>query len=240
MLSPVVRTAKEFGHAALHVFYEGLLSRRTFVFDNEQYTYFYHPYNNTCETERSIEIPIALAFLGCRPPGPILEVGNVLNHYVPFPHTIVDKYEVGADVANLDIADIDFPQGFASIVSISTMEHVGWDEDPFEPGKAVRAITRLRSFLLPGGQMLISFPIGHNAGLDHALEEGSLGCKQVRGMKRRNLMNDWMEVSVSELMSRRFAESYRRGAVPYRRAQGVAFACFDACDPDLGANVVTL
>lgn len=240
MLSPVVRTAKEFGHAALHVFYEGLLSRRSFVFDNAQFAYFYHPYNNTCETERSIEIPIALAFLGHRPPGPILEVGNVLNHYAPFPHTIVDKYEAGADVANLDVADIGFAQGFASIVSISTMEHVGWDEEPFAPGKAVRAIARLRSLLLPGGQMLISFPIGHNAGLDHALEEGSLGCKHVRGMKRRNLMNDWMEVSVSDLMSCHIAKSYRRGAGPYRRAQGVAFAYFDACDPGLESNGVSV
>ncbi len=228
MRSPFVRMAKEFGHAAVHVIYEGLLSRRTFVYDEKRYSYFYHSYNNACETERSIEIPIALEFLGRRPLGPVLEVGNVLNHYAAFQHTVVDKYETAPDVANLDVADIDFPQAFASIISISTMEHVGWDEEPFDAQKSVRAISRLRGSLLPGGEMLISFPIGHNAGLDQALREGNLGCTKVIGMKHINMMNDWMEVSLRELISCRLGNPYRRGPGPYRRVHGVAFAYFDA------------
>jgi hypothetical protein len=145
---------------------------------------------------------------------------------MPFQHAVVDKYEAAANVINLDVADIEFPQAFTSIVSISTMEHVGWDEEPFDPAKAVRAISHLRRFLLPGGTMLISFPIGYNAGLDQALQAGALGCKEVRGMKRMNVMNDWREVPVSELISCRLENPYSRGHTPYRQVKGVAFGYF--------------
>lgn len=228
MNSPLMRTAKQIGHAALHAVYRELLTGRTFRLAGKRYSYFYHPYNNTCETERSIEIPVALAFLASGPRGPVLEVGNVLNHYAPFPHTVVDKYEEAADVAHLDIADADFPKPFASIVSISSMEHVGWDEEPFDPEKSVRAIARLRKFLHPAGRMLVTFPIGHNLRLDQALQDDALGREEVRGMKRTNLLNDWTEVSVEELMSCRMEKPYRRGRGHYRRVQGVAFANFMA------------
>ena len=228
MNTPFVRTAKQFGHAALYAVYKDLLPGRAFALGGKTYSYFYHPYNNTCETERSIEIPVALDFLASGLPGAVLEVGNVLNHYAPFVHTVVDKYEVAAHVVNLDIADADFPEAYSSIVSISTMEHVGWDEEPFDPDKAVLAISRLRKCLLPSGRMLITFPIGHNLRLDQALQIGSLGCQEVRGMKRTNLLNDWTEVSVSELMYCRPEEPYRTGHGPYQRIQGVAFAYFSA------------
>lgn len=55
------------------------------------------------------------------------------------------------------------------IVSISTMEHVGHDEEPKDPGAAARAIHHLRSLLASGGEMLVTVPGGYNPALDRAL-----------------------------------------------------------------------
>jgi hypothetical protein len=38
--------------------------------------------------------------------------------------------------------------------------------------------------LLPAGGMLISFPIGHNASIDQAMQDGTLDCADLRCMKR--------------------------------------------------------
>jgi hypothetical protein len=225
MTSAVISKAKQLGHAATYVIYSWLLPKRSFAFKGSLYQYFYHRYNSTCETERCIEIPVALEFLRNRPAADVLEVGNVLRHYAPFQHTVVDKYEAGDGVTNADVCEFEPPHKYGTIVSISTIEHVGWDEDPFDPEKAIRAIERLRQMLLPGGKMLVSFPIGHNLALDRAVQDGSLGCNELAGMKRTGL-NNWIEVSARELTDCRLEPPYRRGSGRYRRAKAVAFAWF--------------
>jgi hypothetical protein len=225
MPSAVISKAKEFGHAATYVIYSRLLAKRSFAFKGSRHLYFYHRYNSTCENERCVEIPIALEFLGQRPAGAILEVGNVLNHYAPFQHTVVDKYEAGDGVANIDICDFEPMHKYDVIVSISTIEHVGWDEEPLDSEKALRAIERLRQMLLPDGRMLISFPIGHNIGLDRAVRNGSLACRDLRGMKRIG-RNNWTEVSAEELARCRVDSPYRRSSARYRRTRTVVFAYF--------------
>lgn len=70
----------------------------------------------------------------------MLEVGNVLSHYFPIHHDIVDKYEVCPGVINQDIADFLPQEKYDLILSISTVEHVGWDEQPQEPTKLLQVI----------------------------------------------------------------------------------------------------
>jgi hypothetical protein len=224
MSQAVISMGKRLGHAATHVIYSNLLQHRSFTFDGLQYRYFYHRYNSTCETERCIEIPIALNFLHRQPVGATLEIGNVLNHYTPFQHTVVDKYETGNGVINVDVCDFEPASKYAVIISISTLEHVGWDEESFDPGKALYAIVRLRHMLNDHGRMLVSFPLGHHAGLDRAICNGDLGCYELRGMKRFG--NIWTEVSVQELLACKLEPPYRRGNGAYRRVRGVAFASF--------------
>ena len=60
------------------------------------------------------------------------------------------------------------------IVSISTLEHVGYDEEPRDAGKAVRAIREPARPAGPGGELLATIPVGYNRVLDDALREGSL------------------------------------------------------------------
>jgi hypothetical protein len=223
----IVGIAKEIGHAAVYLAYSRLLPNRTFAFNGSHYRYFYHRYNNTCETERCIEIPLARAFLeSCRPGnGNVLEIGNVLNHYRYFQHTVVDKYETAEGVLNIDVRDFAPTQKYDAIISISTMEHVGWDEEPFDPDKAIRCIERLRDMLNPTARMLISFPIGHNARLDQAIVDGTLGNDELRGMKRTS-GNTWLELPVSEWMEYRLDPPYRHNYGKYRRTRAVVFAYF--------------
>jgi SAM-dependent methyltransferase len=123
-----------------------------------------------------VEIPIALGFLGRG--RRVLEVGNVLRQYAPVPdgYTVVDKYERGAGVINRDVLDV--TETFDLIVSISTLEHIGLDEHPREPGKAAAAVSHLRSLLAPGGAMLATWALCYNRDLDEAPLEDSLGGRQ--------------------------------------------------------------
>ena len=49
-----------------------------------------------------------------------------------------------------------------SIVSISTLEHVGWDENTKDPDKIFQAIKNLKSYLVPRGKLIVTMPIGYN------------------------------------------------------------------------------
>jgi SAM-dependent methyltransferase len=224
MISAILAKAKEMAHGATYVAYSRLLSQRTFEFSGLRYPYFYHRYNNTAETERCVEVPLAWEFLQRRA-GAVLEIGNVVNHYRPVPHTVVDKYEIAEGVLNVDVCDFAPTQKFDAIVSISTIEHVGWDEQPFDPQKSLRAIEHLRQILAPSGRMFLSFPIGHNETLDAAVRDGTLGCSELRGMKRQP-RNNWIEAPLNELLQCRLNPPYLHNYPKYRRTQAVVFAYF--------------
>jgi hypothetical protein len=167
------------------------LRGRHFSAGGTEHPYFVHPYNPTWRSERAVEIPLALEFRS-RMRGQGAEIGNVLAHYVETDHIRVDKYEQAEGVQNLDVLDFD-PGPLDWIIAISTLEHVGWDEEPRDPAKAVRALEHLRGLLVPGGRLFLTVPLGHNPGLDAAVGAGIRGTlrdtKLVRGRG-----NTWTEV----------------------------------------------
>lgn len=67
--------------------------KRYFIFNTKKLKYFFHLYNTTWKNERAIEIPIVLSYLYLYNPKEVIEVGNVLSHYIKIEHTVVDKYE---------------------------------------------------------------------------------------------------------------------------------------------------
>lgn len=132
---------------------------------------FDHPYNSTAMNERAVELAVAADWLQ-HVNGEGLEVGNVLSHYgLGRPRRIVDRYEQGPGVENIDVFEISGRYDW--IVSISTIEHVGWDIAPREPSFAQQAISRLASLLAPGGQMLVTVPGGYHPPLDVHLKSGA-------------------------------------------------------------------
>lgn len=188
---------------------------RTFDFDGRRLEYLLHPYNVTWDNERTVEVPICWYFLSRHgTSGPVLEVGNVLNHYRPFPHDVVDKYERASGVANVDIVDFSTDVRYEAIVTVSTLEHVGWDEEPRDPSKVLRAVERLQSLLRPGGVLLYTIPLGYNPRLDDLLRVGGLPSTQTIWMQRVSKDNRWVEAPSGALGAVRYG-------TPYRSANGL-------------------
>src|SRR5450759_2230718 len=88
----------------------------TFTFRNSEFRYIYH---RTWRNERKIEAPIALYELENHSSQEILEVGNVLHHYIQVKHDVVDKYEIAKGVINEDIVDFRPEKSYGLILSIS-------------------------------------------------------------------------------------------------------------------------
>jgi SAM-dependent methyltransferase len=165
----------------------------TFDLGGVDYRCFHHPYHHTWLNERAVEIPVFQALVEGRDPETMLEVGNVLGHYGPRRHLVVDRYEQAPDVLNEDVVDFDPGRRFELIVSISTLEHVGLDEEPREPDKPLRALERLRGLLAPGGQLVFSIPVGYNRDLDRALRSGAVELDECRALRR--VGRGWHEVA---------------------------------------------
>ena len=166
---------------------------REFVFQGRSLAYLFRRYNMTWLNERCVEIPVALHMIERFQPGSVLEVGNVLAHYQHHDHDVVDKYEVAPGVVNADVADFSPSKQYDLIVSISTMEHVGWDERPREAGKAVRALIGLRKHVRKGGHVIVTVPLGYNADLDGALAKGEVPFLERYYLKRISANNRWVE-----------------------------------------------
>jgi len=125
-----------------------------------------HHYNTTISNERAVELAVAFHWLQGRT-GTGLEVGNVLGHYGTIGHRVVDRYEKAPRVENVSVFDV--TGSFDWIVTLSTLEHVGWDEHPQDPGAAARALRHLRSLLNPGGALLVTVPLGYHPPFDQFL-----------------------------------------------------------------------
>lgn len=167
---------------------------KTFRFNGRTYEYLYHSYNRTWKNERGVEIPIFRELLIQHEGRRVLEVGNVLSHYFPIQHEVVDKYEVSPGVINKDIMDLIPQQPYDLIVSISTLEHVGWDEQPREPEKLLHVIEHLRSTCLtPSGKLVASLPIGYNQYFDGLLNSGKTPFTAQHFLKRMSKQNYWIE-----------------------------------------------
>ena len=171
----------------------------SFTFRGHPYRYFWHRYNATWRNERAIEIPIARRFLAGIPPDKVLEIGNVLSHYGPVAHEVVDKYEQTTDVRNEDVCEFRPNKKYELILSISTLEHVGWDEEPRDETKVLRAIENLRGLLAPEGKLVVTIPVGYNAALDRMIEQGRISFTERTYLKRNPRRNQWHEVSDAEV-----------------------------------------
>ncbi len=151
----------------------------TFSYWDDELPYCREAYNNSGLNERAVEIPIAQVFINRQAPDATgLEVGKVLGHYMTTPWTVLDRYEPGADL-NIDVFDHHTQADW--IVAISTIEHVRWDEPGNRhPDGSPHAIEHLHSLLRPGGQMLVTVPMGWHPFLDSAILDGRLPVKPVR------------------------------------------------------------
>jgi len=184
-------------------------SAETFTYWGVELPYCRARYNHSGENERAVEIPIARWFIDrCRRDDrwrPGLEVGNVLSHYETPTWPVVDRYEAGGRVHNIDLFDWDEPVDW--IVSISTLEHVRWDEPDLgrHPDGPLRALKHLSGLLRPGGAMLATTPMGWQPFWDSAVLDGRLPVKPERQATLVRDGDGWRQTEALE--HRRYAAS---------------------------------
>jgi hypothetical protein len=187
----------------------------TFELGGVRHRYLWHPYMTTWRSERAVELPVAWSRVRRADPASTLEVGNVLSNYFRARHAVVDKYERTPGVINEDIVDFDPGRRYELIVSVSTLEHVGWDEDePRDPEKVLRAIDRLRELLTPSGELLFTVPHGWHTELDAHIADGRVPLAGCWCLKRISADGRWVEVDYAELAEVAYDS-------PFRYANGV-------------------
>lgn len=193
-----------------YCYYAKIKSKESFVFQGRTYRYFYHRYNTTWKNERAVEIPIIwhIVIENYRRGKKILEVGNVLSHYFHIGHDVVDKYEKAKGVINEDVVNFSSSKKYDLIVSISTLEHVGWDEKPREPDKILRAIKHLKDLLSPGGKIIVTLPLGYNPEIDNFLKDGRLRFDKQYYLKRITKDNKWIETSWDNVRDVKYGEPF--------------------------------
>ncbi len=184
-------------------YYKTLKSSDFFIFQGENYNYFYHKHHMTWKNERCVEIPIIWKFVKEYHGKNILEVGNVLSHYFNVNYDIVDKYEEAKGVINEDAVDFRPSKKYDVIVSISTLEHVGWDEKPKSPMKILLAIKNLKSLLAPKGKMIVTLPLGYNHDLDTLLKKCKIPFTKLFYLKRVS-RKIWKEVDWDEVCTAKY------------------------------------
>jgi len=180
-----------------------------FTFQGETYSYFHHPYNTA--GERTVEVPIAKKLLDEYAGRRVLEVGNVLSHYYPVSHDVVDKYEVADGVINEDIIDFKPQRKYDLILCISTLEHIGHDESPQDDQKAYHAYGKIKQLLAHGGRAFISWPLGYNPYLDNAFKLGWIKFNNVGILKRISAKNKWTEGTQEDLEDVKYGHPFYAG-----------------------------
>jgi len=214
--------AREVALKPLRVVFAPLIMSRLrpkkFKFKGTELDLFYHRYNMTWASERCVEVPIARDYLRRVEAGNTLEVGNVLSHYGPVGHAVIDKFEKAPGVINEDITTFRPQKEYELIISISTFEHIGFDDEAEGKSaeKILAAIAVCRSLLSDTGLLVITVPIGYNPELNQLIESGRLGARTETFLKKVN-GQEWRECSKAEALQCRYKEPF-----PYANAIQVA------------------
>lgn len=158
--------------------------------------YFYDTYNHTWVNERTIEIPMIDRLLNNPNAKMVLEVGCVTPHYLDITHRVIDKYETHPQSENIDVVDLKTDERYDLIFSISTMEHVGWDEKPKDPEKLSMAIKTLLEHLNDSGIFVMTVPMGYNDYLDGLIKRR---LHKHSKFFQRGLFNTWKEVDWKDI-----------------------------------------
>lgn len=153
-------------HTHYLTLYYSLLQPKTFFFEERNMPYFYSSKNATYSNERCIEIAVGKYYLNKYKDKKILEVGNVLARYFPVYYDVLDKYDKNKNTISADVETYKSTKKYDLIITISTMEHVGFDETDKRVDKIPKSIANLKSQLAKNGELIITVPFGYNPHLD--------------------------------------------------------------------------
>lgn len=175
-------------------------------------------YNSSWDNERSIEVPLiqdAYDSLGIskfnKDEINVLEIGNVLKNYEKkLKHDVIDKYEKGPEIKNVDFLDYKTPKKYDYIFSISTFEHIGYDYgEKSDPQKALKALRKVLTMLKPKGKAYITIPVGFNKALDKEIVKGIKGYNLIAFKRTCDWGNAWEQCSVEEAAKCKYGSPYQ-------------------------------
>ncbi len=185
-----------------------------FLFRGRSYAYYRS--RKTRFNERAVELPIVKRELD-RCGGSILEVGNVFHKHgskSPPEWPVVDLYEKPyPHVINEDITKFETPERFDLVVSVSTLEHVGFDyQEKRDPTMCRIAVERIRGLLKSGGRLIVTCGFGYNKNWDRLVVSGEIGFDRLDCMVRVSSQeaNQWVESTLPEASKKKYMR--RRGA----------------------------
>ena len=215
-----IRTEIVRRYAALRSLCEWILIRRnsplrnrSFWADGKQYRYLVHPYNHTWKNERAVELPMLVSLLKTSPSSDILEIGNVLSHYFCTHHDIIDMHEISfrRRIIRKDILAYQPTRKYGLVLSVSTVEHIGWDDGSGRPERVLDFPSKVRGMLKPAGQAVISIPLGYNPVLDNALRTGELNVSRAVFLLRVSSDNLWEETDVATAFETKYGSPFPCG-----------------------------
>lgn len=180
----------------LQPFYHYLFDRYFFYNDNK-IAYSMYKYIGSAPMgfyqERIIEIPLAKFFINNAKFSSCLEVGNVTPHHFKFSHEVIDKYEVGEGIVNEDIASYHFERKYDLIISVSTLEHVGFDELEREPNKVRKSLKNMLSALNTGGSVFVTVPCNYNPEVDEIVRSNEFNFNIY--FYKQTKYNSWSQIN---------------------------------------------
>ena len=163
------------------------LEDSTFEYQGRTLSLTYHRHNVTWSNERAVEVAIAREYLERYAGKRVLEIGNVTSHFFDIRHLVLDKYETSTGpvrVINEDVVEYETDRRFDLVLSVSTIEHIGYDDDGDSRQKIPLAISKCRGLLRPGGTFLVTVPMGYNPFLDELIVADELGCARATYIRR--------------------------------------------------------
>jgi hypothetical protein len=170
-----------------------------FKFNGKEYQYLDMSPNDTRLNERRVEVALGLDFLEKTRGQVVLEVGNVMRHYVDkgfYTHDILDLEETNPnfpEIMNQDILSWKPNKRYDTTLSISTLEHTG------NPLKAVNNI------LSYSKHCFITMPLG----VDGVLDVAEAYPDNVKFMKRINdKENEWVETTKEDVKNTKYNEPF--------------------------------
>ena len=176
--------------------------------------------------ERCVEVSIGLSYLKEYNPIDVLEVGNVISMYQPVFHNVLDKYDKQTGVINEDVVDFDTIKRFKLIFSISTLEHVGFDETVGiklnDIDKVKDSVDNLKRLLDDDGLLVVTMPIGYRDALDEYIFDNRFGFSSISFLKRVSWSNRWVQVSKETVKDIRFDR-------PFPKANGLFVGMYRKC-----------
>lgn len=184
-----------------------LVGRSAYRLGGSEYRYFIASFNSTWANERAVELSYAQELTRPVSGDEVLEVGNVLKNYIKGDWIVCDKYENTPGVINDDVLSFELERKFSRILSISTLEHVGFDEPVQNANALPLAVRNLRNHLREGGELYVTLPLGYNPAVDQHLLRGSSGFDQIDYLIREGFTK-WRQCGQEEAHQRQYGQPY--------------------------------